>query len=344
MVRVLGAILSLVLLEPPTDSGVSWEGTTTCPEPPDLLERLQARGVDVLTDANGFAIHVTTEPHSQGHALTVTMRGPDLAYTRTIVAQDCEALWDAGVLVVAVTLEQGQTAEGREQGVPEIPKSIENTESDTSASVATETKPPHEATHRESVTDEKTSVPARAGPSQRIPWAWAINAGGGAAVAGLGPQPAGQLALGVFTQRRRVRLGLGVWSQLGPTVHSQSSTGSSRLRIAAGTIYGCFVPGGSGGEVPLCGGLDAGILHAQGRGFEGETRSSVGPWLGVQLSVRPTWRITARWSLRIDVIGSLAATRPRIISNGLTDYQVSSIGLRGLAMIEHRFSVTNRAP
>jgi hypothetical protein len=91
-------------------------------------------------------------------------------------------------------------------------------------------------------------------------------------------------------------------------------------------------------ELPLCAGLEAGAMIAEGRGLR-ETSTKQSPWLAVSFGPRLAWAPVSAIALVVGVDGLVAVFRPRFsIQDFDADLARASQGtFRAFAGVELRF-------
>ncbi len=161
--------------------------------------------------------------------------------------------------------------------------------------------------------------------------------GGGELGAVPGPTGAVGLAGGLLWRRLRVELA-GVY--LAPRT-AERAQADVRVQLLAGGVQACGRFGRGALELPVCGGLEAGVMRGDGSGLPSARRAASG-WRGGSLGVGAVWHATPRFSVWGAVQLVLAPVRPRFeLSNASATqalFTPSAVSGRLLLGVELRIS------
>ena len=183
---------------------------------------------------------------------------------------------------------------------------------------------------------ETDPPPARNRPSRPKPGVDLLAAGG----VGFGILPTVTGTVGV----QAALLGARWRIELGGTYETPTSSSAptrpelgARAQLWSVEARGCGTLGRSAISVPLCGGVRAGLLHAEGTGALETTDRAASPWIA--LSVAPTvlWRpafANARLLLGARAEASVSLTRPGFsTAQGSTILEGGAVGGQFTALI-----------
>ncbi len=206
--------------------------------------------------------------------------------SREIRGADCELLTEATALIIAVRIDAVAAAEVLEPATVQRPTPLQPPTAQTV--VLPRTAEPEPAP--EPGPSPRTPSPR---PARRRP----IGVGGVGVGGELGALPRGAVALsasgGIRWPRARVELGGG--ASFGPrATASRASNVTAAFRLIAGVARGCAVVAAGAFELPLCGGVEVGVLSARPRGLE-QPRSVDALWLAPTLGLR----VQRWWARRV---------------------------------------------
>ena len=116
-----------------------------------------------------------------------------------------------------------------------------------------------------------------------------------------------------------------------------------RASLVAVGVSGCFrvVAGPRAGlEVPLCAGLEGGVMHGAAAGADGE-RGALGGWFAVLAGVAAVWRVHRKVGLMLGVQGAGVVWRTKFLLSGSAGevelFRPLPVSMRVLAGVELRF-------
>lgn len=321
--RVLASLLSFALFEPATVDpnppvSLSWRAPSECMDREQALVRLREL-VPELPDevpGEGGAVAVTVELTDT--TANVRFDGPRGIDERSLDGESCDRLAEAVVMVIAVGIEADAEVPIEEPQEPETPE--EPQEQPESPLAASFDEPP----------DER--------PVERRVRGHASVLGGG----GFGPLDTGMAAmvleLGVHGRRWRASA-RGVWIPPRTIALADDPTLVGRYDGGFGGARACFVAPFVQGrlELPICAGIEAGVLRGQGVRTTPSPDSATQPWAAVGLGPGVRY-IPNRWvalGLEVDVVAALL--RGGFEIGGLVAQNQAPVGVRALAGVEVRF-------
>lgn len=158
-----------------------------------------------------------------------------------------------------------------------------------------------------------------------------VKLGGGVGFARLLPGAHGVIDLGVAVGGRGWRVeasGLFVPPVRGPSAVAEIG---GVFRVGAGELRGCGVPALRGGRLglPLCAGLQVGVMHGQGTGPGLEvSQQARSLWTALRVGPALRWRPRGgRVGLWLGVDAVVALTRPRFVTaGGVTVHEAARVG------------------
>lgn len=290
---MLTATLSLALA---FAGPVTWEAPAGCPDQSALEGRL-----DTLLDRDvtelGVDFDVTVVKAEPGFSAQIEVSSDQSSQTRDLRSQRCETLLEAVAVVIALTVEEEALAwQASETPIEPI------------APIAPEPRPqpPPQPPPQPQPSDGPPST--NPDPSAPVVSTWVE---GGLAVGPL-PEPTGLVGVRLRGGHGRWRLGLSAnYGIVRAVRYDEPSDVGGRFQSVSGAAEGCFaVAAARRVGVPLCGGVRAGALIAQGIGLpevNRPTRGFVELEAGPDLTVLPGSRVLLVFALR----ARLALLRPR---------------------------------
>lgn len=322
---VIGPILAAVVAGAPASSEerppgptIEWSGPPECTA--DAFSAELSRYFDAQTPIPPGTITVTVSDGARGLTLELRVEHAGRTSERTFEDPTCQAVLEAGAFVAAIALDPEAMDRGRSEVVSE----------------PTEAVPEPEVAQPEPAPEEPVVPPPEVPTPPRRPWGWVAVAGGVAGVAL--PAVGGVVRADIGVRGRAWKVGVAV-AYRSPR-SSQASlfpNASARLSHWAMGARGCFEPGVERWAFPLCGGAEAGLVHAVGRGLS-TSRNVQLPWVaivpgaGARFEVTPTWSIVARFEPAVVVL------RHRfVVESGGEVWRLRSASLRGLFGVEAAF-------
>ncbi len=153
--------------------------------------------------------------------------------------------------------------------------------------------------------------------------------------------PTGGLALtgAVFGRLWRAELG-GLW--LAPrTSWDPESAAGAKVGLFAAALRGCVVPRLGRLEMPVCGGLEGGVVRGRGVGTTLASRVDSVPWLAVGVGPGLVWSVRPWLALgvQVDLVVPVVATKFTVVKQGVPDiiYEGSPAAGRAALAVEWRF-------
>lgn len=330
----LATLLSFALFEPPAASEpVSLRWHSECVERAQAIVRLRELIPELpeqVPEQQGEIAVAVEITGTKAQVRFVSSRGID---ERTLEGQSCESLAEAVILVIAVAVEASVTTEATvepdeeqvpEEHVPEQPVDEETVQ------------PPADEVAERSITpppDEPASEPR----TRRARGHVGLLGGGG-----FGPIDAGVgvLTLEVGAHGRGWRASArATWVIARTIALADPPTSVGRYDGGLAGVRACVVPPLARAwlEVPVCAGIEAGVLRGQGIGATPDPNTATQPWAAVELG--PGLRfIPNRWvalGLELDLVASLL--RGGFTIGGAVAQRHAAIGVRALAGVEIHF-------
>ncbi|MFV8755210.1 hypothetical protein ACNOYE_32070 [Nannocystaceae bacterium ST9] len=332
---------SLLVLSPPEHASVSlgWNSPIGCPTREQALSELR----ELLPNASEgpeaelrveIAIAGQPEQRFVAELRFVGARGVD---ERSIVGASCEVVASAALLVVAVTIDPIATVEQIEARTaevepepsprPEPAVSPESVEPDEQPLAFVDPRESGESLHLEPEPEPATR-PTRA----RV--ALGVLGGGG-----WGPLRAGSgslaIELGVFGPWWR-------WELRGSSVlpRALDTDAGRRARYDAWLIAtrGCLVPplAQARVELPVCLGLEAGVLRGRGIGSTPNPRGASQPWAAARIGAGLRWVPRPRFALGFEIDLLAALLRGGFTIGDEVAQRHAPVGVRALVGVEVR--------
>lgn len=325
---LLASLLSFALLGPPPAIepdqplvSLSWQGSSECVDREQALVRLREmlpEFPEQVPDERG-TIAITVEiTDTEARVRFDSPRGTD---ERTIegsgAGSSCASLVDAVVLVIAVAVEARVEEILVELDEPKPAPEPQPEEHEPKLQVAPPVAPPLKV-------------------EKRVRGHLGVLGGGG-----YGPIDAGMgvaaLELGVHGPwwRASVR---GVW--VPPRVTQGADPNAiGRYDAGLGGARGCVVPPLARGrlELPVCAGIEAGVLRGRGVGSTPDPTTATQPWVAIELGPSLLY-MPNRWlalGLELDLV--VALLRGGFAIGGEVAQSQAPVGARALAKLEVRF-------
>ena len=311
-VAVMAAALAFNAVddEPAAQLSLSWAAPPQCPSRDEVLGAVEsfAAPEDWASLPDDVKVDAQVDDDGDGYTLAMTLSAGDLTLRREVRATDCANLRDAAALVIGVSLDMLATAS---------PEPVLEVSEPAPATVEPEALPPE--------------------PAPR--WHPDVRVGGGVF---MGPVPwSGGFVAGVGLTRSAVRLEFLGHAWLPTRVEPFDTDGGARIGGGGLDARACLVPRWSSVELPLCGGIGAGVVTARGVDLEAVTnvrRPYVIATLGQQLQ----WWSPSGVGLSLAVDGIVGVLRPHFIADDLGTVRAAPVlGARGLGMVGYRFGQKN---
>ncbi len=298
----------IVPLPPDPDAlELHWEAPSPCPGADELEARIEAllhgqRGGEgvlridgvVVASAEGFTLELAS-----------TFRGE--TERRSLAADACTELADATALLIAVALEPGARLDTSGMGMGEAPPVAPATTIAVPTTTTRAVEAPAELGPPFPPTD--APLPSQVGRPRRRLEALALRFAAGLELGAMAaPTAALQAAVALLWPRARAELH-GVW--LSPRTRTEDGHGGT-YQLGAIGARGCGRLFVGAVELPLCAGLEGGIIRARTRGLARET-IVLGPWVGAlaSIGVARAWGPVGVWSAA-ELAGRVTGSRFRI--------------------------------
>ncbi len=306
---------------------LTWSAPAGCP-PAAEVERALERVLQGTSERARAEIGMRAEARVSGddddddYRVALTMQTRDGVSERQLRADQCRALADAVVLVIAMAVDPsaalpssgldqgGDEAGGDAPEVPEPARAPSPARAEPSEPAARAPSPRVDAGRSTS----RVSEDARGEPAEPPTRAWGQLAPAMNMMVGTGGLPGVGVgvALGLDYLGRRWRLGArGVyWLQRRRALDELGLDGASMgLALGAARLRGCGVLGSARLEVPLCAGLELGGMRGAGGGLP-VNEVFTGLWTAIVASPGLRVRLTPALGLALQTELGLALTRP----------------------------------
>jgi hypothetical protein len=324
------------------------------------LEARIAHYLQSSSAAGETAMTVDAELAREGSLWRLHLRVPADGSMRTFRAASCATVIDAAAFVVAVAIDPtvADAIEGPELGEP--PESAEPEVGASTGEPDEGIVPPPEDRERgpadtadpprsrdETPPREASRVPApdrTPGSAPRAQPAIALGASGGIEGGSL-PRVGGlvRVDLGALGRRWRADVRASVRTPSRARADADPDVGGS---IGAWSIgaRGCGLPRlrARGVDVPLCGGVEAGQVFAEGFGFGG-ARSARLPWAALTVGPALTWAVRPSLALVVTAEVGASLLGGELVIDGLgLVHRIGPVFGRGLVGLEGRFRGRSR--
>lgn len=342
--------------EPPAPvADVVWVAPPGCPGRAELIAGIERRrGKPLVPGLIRVDATVTAGPGRRFTA-AISLATGSREDRRTLTADRCAALVDAAALLIAVAIdEQGASAPAPVDAPGDVAPTPGDAHTDpatraqagevsgdaapTSGEVAPRSAGPNDAAPAiETPNDAAPAIATPAAMPPRPQLGGFVRAQGGLAL-GTVPGPAGAASLALGLLWRRVRL---EFQPLFVAPRTDTREGHElRAWLIAAAVSGCLRVGPRALEVPLCGGLEGGVMRGIATGPDG-VRGASGGWLAVLVGTGLVWRVHPRVGLWLGVEGTGAVRRPKFLLSGAAGevelFKPLPVTLRVLLGIELRF-------
>lgn len=314
-------LLGTVLLGPPPASegalALSWEAPAGCPESDavrqQVVGRLGPAGVD-----RPFVASMVARAHDDGYRVTIAIDDAGVHSERGLAGATCDEVASAAALIVAMTIDpriqapppNPPAAAEPPAAVPTPLKAVdEPPRAGALPDPAARPRPNQPDPEREPPTGASLGAPALRRARGQLRFAGDVGAGVGAGPLPRAPSAIVFVAAGLRGVAWRVQGTARWWSpRVGPS--SSNEAVSVRAQLWDLGVAGCgIIKLGSTAELPLCGTLSGGLMHAQGRGRLRVARRESSPWAAFGLGAEFTWWFGARLGLGARVHGLVTLAR-----------------------------------
>lgn len=333
---MLGLWLALAPVVPsaerprPAALELAWEAPAGCPDADAMRRRIAATILD--PDGEGtLSVEGRVERFEAGYRLTLRTAYDATPDERVVEDRDCDALGDAAVLVVAVSIDPL----GEPDGVPDVEREHE-TEHETEREPERETeREPEREREREPEPTSRAPIadaPTReAAPSPRRarrvqPPATIALGIGGQVESGALPRLSGGPRLELDAQWQR--LSIAAHGVYGAPRRTEAVQGVSGLaQIAAAGVRGCGVLGRDV-RVPLCAALEGGGLRVASRGpVPDNVLRYAWTAAGVHVGLEHRWGPVGLYAAGEALV---PLRRPRIDVGETTSFTASAVSVRAV--------------
>ncbi|MCX4246857.1 hypothetical protein [Paraliomyxa miuraensis] len=318
---------------------LSWQAPASCPDQAAVRRGLATVLGEGPSAEAGAGVRAVARVHEEGGRLHLELRTetPSGVTTRETVADDCAVLVEATALIVAIAVDPTAVlGRGETLAEPE-PSPVEPEPPDEAPAVVVEPMEPADPETRlgiEPVEAADREVEPTTDPRIRFGMrvAGAIDGGSLPGVAG------GLRVTGAVLGRRwRAELGGDYW--LPRTATAEPGIGG-RIGLGSGAARGCGVPGIDrvGLEIPLCAGVEAGILRGDPAGDRvANPVTARVPWVAATAGAGVAW--TPRRFIALVLQGEvvLPIARTGFVVGDVEVYRVGAVAGRGTLGIEVRF-------
>lgn len=331
--------------EPPAPvDDVVWVAPPGCPGRAELIAGIERRRGEPLAPGQVHVDATVTAGPGKQFTAAISLTTGAREDRRTLTADRCAALVDAAALLIAVAIDEQGAAPGAPVRAPgDVAPPPGDAPADAPTQAASEPAPsiagPDEAATRVDSPADAPPIVAASPPAMPPPRRLGgfVRAQGGLAL-GTVPGPAGAASLAIGLLWRRARLEL---QPLFVAPRTDTREGHDlRAWLVAAAVSGCYRVGPRALEVPLCGGLEGGVLRGFASGADGQ-RGASGGWLAVLVGTGVVWRVHPRVGLWLGVQGTGAIRRPKFLLSGsageLELFRPLPVTLRVLAGVELRF-------
>lgn len=302
-----------------------WQAPAECPTAQEVRGRIDAAG-----GLGELTVDAEVTSSERGWSLALSIGFEQVADARTLHADDCEALAEALVLLVATRLDDAAPQRAPEPAVPTPETAQTGLE-------------PVVGTGSESGPSSAWSEPEpRAAPvvvsGRRLATGFVLGLGAGV---GLGSVPAPGIPIELTVGHAWPRLRVGARGRFHAAREVElDERRSMRVLLGTGGVFGCGRFWVRTVELPLCGEVSFGGNRAVVRG---PARQRGGVWIEAGARVGVAWFVSPRWALT----GQLAAAAPLVGSAftlGEDDaWSPAPVVGRALLGVEVLFPIQNRA-
>lgn len=320
---------------------LTWSAPVGCPDAvafANLLGSLLASTLELRDDAS-IKIEGDIRPSEAGFALKLSLVTPNETVHRELSAETCDALVQAGAVIVAAPILASGNA-NQAAPVSEILQTPEAgneaTNEATNTPVAHATSPPASSIPTTPTAEagrvEDPPPPTRASKPPRFRER--------SFIVGVMAGPTFRIGPGLTSGWLQAYLGVRgkVWSVEAVGVHNFQTESPARdqisavVRLWAGGLRLCWRPNTASLEFPLCGGLLAGAAIGEGRGpLESDPVPSTRPWVVLPIEVGLLWPRRGRVALRTTIGGAITVVAPRyhaVFSNSAEEiWQAPRLGV-----------------
>lgn len=327
---------------PAADYRLEWEAPPGCPDAATIERRVAALTAGRPPGEGTLAVHGRVVVGDGLHTLTLrtTLRGH--TGIRQLSSTLCGELAETVALVVAVSLDPSLSVatppastpapapspEPRDGPVPDAP--VPDPAPLDPAIEPVEPPPPSPARAGAPPLEDREAPPPEDRERPVAPPRLLLRGGLGPELGALpGPTAALRLTVGLRWPRAQLLLAA---TYLTPRRAEGPGTSAALYQQGMVALLGCGRWSRGAWSVPVCGGLEAGGLRADGRRLQ-RPRAVVGPWLGPMASVGLTYALR-RLGLWLDLEGVARGIATRVVVDDALAFRPSVGSWRTIAGIE----------
>lgn len=291
--------------EPPPPAAVQWTAPAECPDAEAVRVKIDRRLGRALDPGEATLVAQVVREAARGYVLQLRLSVGTRGETREFSDPSCAALAE----LVALRVVAAVAPRAAEEAPAEQPP----------ARVEATAKAPEEAAQEAAQEAPVTALEVVAAPAvgvgerdDNVPEDRSEKPGGflglrGGGVLGAVPGPSGAVGVEGGLLGRRWRVGLRGGFVAPRTVTRE--LGALRAGLYVGAVQGCGRLGRGAIEVPLCVGLEAGVMRGEARVASGW--SAFAGWLAVSVEPGLMWHAGRRWGVWTGLELALAVVRPR---------------------------------
>ncbi|MCR9162914.1 MAG: hypothetical protein ACE37F_14445 [Nannocystaceae bacterium] len=324
---MIGALaLGFALAALPEGVELTWTGARGCPDAADVERRVAERLRGREGPVRASVVVAVVSGTGGGYALSLDVTLPGESVHRELEAAECGVLVDATAIVVGIAVEPQISAQALRTATltPSVPEPA------VVPDVAVERAPLERA-----ATPEPEPEPVPEPVRRRVGGVVSLR---GAGVLGVLPGVAGSagLRVGVRGRRWRAELGGDRTFAVRHAFAGEPSVGAE-FSMWSGAVRGCGVLGKNALEFPLCAGVDAGLMRADG--FGGDiNRSVVEPWAAAVVAPGLVWMPHPNVGLGVALDAFVGLARPSFSGEARPLlHRAFPVGLRLAGGLEVRF-------
>ena len=280
-------------------------------------------------------VTVSIMPAAQGFEAQIGLHNDEGTSERTLSSRDCSLLTDAIVLVIAVTLDPVTTAAREKQRTAPAATTEDRTKAEPPAAVAPVSEVlPAPADGESDVSIGRDADDTDDATSFTFPLQIGLRVLGGG---GFGPTNTGYASLAgsvaLIGDRWRVAID-GRWAVRRSVVRDGGAGGQFDAWLAG--AVGCYVPGRSKLELPVCAGVEAGQVRGQGLETLPTVDRAAFPYVALRLAPGITWVPIERLAIGFDLELAAPLTRGEFVVDAIVVQRVVPVTVRGMLGIEIR--------
>lgn len=307
----LSSMAPSVRAEEPQPTGRPWVFVwdaefPECPAQRDVEAQIPSLGDPEQIRANGVTSVALVRPRGDKWLLRLYSVTPGEVRERTMEVDDCLQAGEAAALLIALTLKPEGTQDGAQSGSelaqrvertpavvaelsPEAAALLRRAEQETPP-VAPEPAAPSFAFKADPVADDRTRETSRGRASEQDGYWLTVSSEGGITY-GEDPSARPLLRLGASLQNDWGSLGALVGGKPRSRIDLDGHGGSVDVLSVLLGVRGCRDFDDGSWRVPLCVGVDANVLRAEGQGLEAASTEHTW-WIGSVVALHPRFAVT----------------------------------------------------